>query len=134
MKSILRSTVKCHTVTTGVRQPVCVFFGYERIKVNNVIDKVGQCETVTAEQAIKDADNILIDLQFLVKCGAVDVVANEVKYHHSYCKNSLSRAERMTKIEKGEKTEHTEVRDPYTGTFCSISEYVENCVIENKRP
>ncbi len=125
MKSVLRSTIKCHTVTTsGVCQPVCIFCGYERKKVNNVIEKVGQCETVKAEKAIKDADHILNEQQFLVKYRAVDFVAKGVKYHHSCHKNYLSRAERVKKIEKEEKTEYAEVRDAHRCVMLTLGHSV----------
>ena len=63
-------------------------------------------------------------------CGGVDLIAKEVRYHHS-CKStyilSAGRAAKTARVTG-------EVTSKDTEAFSQICEYIEKSVIMNKRP
>lgn len=82
--------------STGIFPHVCLFcdnatksLGKDKSK-----EQLGGCETISAAENIKEAAMILNDYGMLAKIADLDLIAKEVKYHHS-CKNKyLKQAQR----------------------------------------
>lgn len=74
--------------STGVFPRVCLFCdnATKSLGKNKGKEQLGGCETTSAAENIKEAATSLNDYRMLSKIADLDLIAKEVKYHHS-CKN-----------------------------------------------
>ena len=128
-KPLLRSAVEPPSPmasTSGIFPKECVLCNKERKNRKGQIEVTGACLTKHAKTKIKEAAQILGDEQLVVKFSDVDFVAKEVRYHHSCRKDFLAATSKAAS--KSERNERNSMG------IDTISSYIEQSVIQNKRP
>ncbi|MCG7875152.1 MAG: hypothetical protein N0C90_02335 [Candidatus Thiodiazotropha endolucinida] len=136
---LLRSDIEKQTAgPSGIFEAKCIFCNCIRKYKgpHQKMEQLGSSEAPDAESTIKDAARILDDQEMITKIGSVDFVAKEVKYHHTCRKNYVNRAERKKQSiisgEEGEETEYRKLRAAHDKSFCDISEYVQEIVLDKE--
>ena len=75
----------------GLFKNVCIFCNSERRRSKSgILENLGSCETIQAENSIKEAAIIQGDSIMQAKISGIDMIAKEVKYHHS-CRSNYWR-------------------------------------------
>lgn len=83
--------------STGIFPRVCLFCdsATKSLGKNRGKEQLGSCEVMSAADNIKEAATVLNDYRILSKIADLDLIAKEVKYHHS-CKNKyMKQAQRQ---------------------------------------
>ena len=129
---LLRSSVDSMTScasTSGIFVDTCIFCNHvtKSKGKNKPKEQLGHCEFETGAISIKKAANILKDEPMLVKLGDLDLIAKEVKYHHS-CRNSYyKKAERIQK-----KTDGSDKLRAHRLAFENLKLHIEQTLIVNE--
>ena len=112
----------------GIFKNVCLFCNSERRRSKSgILENLGSCETIQAENSIKEAAIIQGDSIMQAKISGIDMIAKEVKYHHSCRSNYLRMASRKSGVKKD--------NDNATGSsFKDICFYIEKYIINEQRP
>ena len=86
------------TSHSGILPHVCLFCNkvWKSAGRNRQSEKLGNCENLPATEAIVNAAKALNDSSILSKISGIDLIAKEVKYHHSCRRVYLKRAQRTT--------------------------------------
>ena len=132
--TLLRSKV-AHpgTSTSGVFKMRCIFCNKAQKKNKGQKENLGCCETLVAEQNIKDAALLLDDQPMLTKISSGNFVAKEVKYHHSCRKAYINFAERVKQSgEKSDSEPYQKLWKAHSKAFQNIAQYVARNIVENK--
>jgi hypothetical protein len=114
---------------TGCASTSCIFCNHvtKSTGKNKPKEQLGHCEFETGAISIKKAANILKDEPMLVKLGDLDLIAKEVKYHHS-CRNSYyKKAERIQK-----KTDGSDKLREHRLAFDNLKLRIEQTLILNE--
>lgn len=97
---------------------------------NGTKEGLGSVQTKDAENKIREAAKVLGDNTLLVKVSGIDLIAKEVKFHHSCRSKNLAAAARMKKTgQLSSKSQRTEKQ-----AVVQILDYVKNNVILDSRP
>lgn len=92
---VLRSDVEGASPGLGIFPPVCLFCGNaKKSKGRHGKEPLGNCETQAAAKSIFDTAVSLNDVEMLARISGVDMIAKEVKYHHSCKRSYLHKAPR----------------------------------------
>ena len=97
----LRSDSNCpSTSSSGIFPRACLFCNkvWKSLGRNRQTEKLGNCESFAATDAIIKAAQTMNDFPMLSKISGIDLIAKEVKYHHSCRRMYLQRAQRTTEI------------------------------------
>lgn len=86
------------------------------------------CEPFLGSQSIPQAAMVLKDAKILSEISGIDLVANEVKYHHTSYQMS---ANRIRSRKSSKNSSFSTVNPP---TLDDTKVYIEKSVIRNKRP
>lgn len=90
---VLRSDLHLQTSSSGLFPPVCLFCGKATKSLGqHKKEHLGNCETDQAGQSIYDAAISLGDDEMLARIAGVDMIAKEVKYHHTCRRAYLNKA------------------------------------------
>ena len=117
------------TTTAGIFTRQCLFCNQVRKrKKAGSEEELGACETKEAERRIREAARVLKDDKILAKISGVDMIAKEVKYHHSCRSEYLKSAQRCTAQVAVDEV------DTIGSSLDWIHLYIETSVIVNKRP
>lgn len=114
--------------TAGIFPRQCLFCNQVRKrKKGGGEEELGACETKDAAGNIQEAARVLKDDKILAKISGVDMIAKEVKYHHSCRSEYLKKAQRCI-----DRATVKEV-DTIGSSLDAIHSYIEKSVIVNKR-
>ena len=89
---------------------------------------LGSVQTKDAESRIVEAARLLVDNAVLVKISGIDLIAKEVKFHHSCRRKKLTAASRV----KSSKDLNRPIAEKQAVT--QIFDYVKSHVIQDSRP
>ena len=92
-------------------------------------ETLGTCETKDSEWKIQEAARTMDDQILLLRIIGIDMIAKEVKYHHSCRSDYLKSAQRRV-AKSGIPTAAEDTRN----SLEEIHSYIESSVIVNKRP
>ena len=127
---LLRSNVDQSTPnsTSGVFPRVCLFCkAVSKSTGKGTRETLGNCEVPEKSEAIRTAAVALEDDSMITKLAGVDVIAKEVKYHHSCRRTYLRRAERLA--EDSKRSETSKLHEDAYGT---LKMYITNTLVDNE--
>ena len=98
----------------------------------NVTKKEGLClvQTKNAENRIREAAKLLGDDEILAKISGIDLIAKELKFHHSCRCSNLSAATRVKKTGQQSSSQ----QKPDKRAMTELIEYVKTNIILGSRP
>ena len=126
---VLRSEFEHVSVSsTGIFPRLCLFCNCSEKSAgkNKPTEKLGSCEVLERAESMKHAAQILCDAKLLTRKTGIDLVAKEVKYHHSCRKAYLQRAQRCTSEALNEKSQAHE------SAFIELKSYIQQALIDNE--
>lgn len=127
---VLRSKTDEVTLSsTGVFPRLCLFCNNKTKYAGKgkAKEQLGSCETVESASAIKKAATILKDEVMQARIIDIDMIAKEVKYHHSCRKAYLQRAQR----DHLPQTTSTK-SDKHSYAFEQLRAHIQRTLIENE--
>lgn len=91
-------------------------------------EQLGGCEVISSACGIKEAAITLNDYKLLAKIADLDLIAKEVKYHHS-CKNSYTKQAQRAKSIK--LTSVNEKSQSHTAAFDELKTFIQKHLVES---
>ena len=130
-KTLLRSDVgHLITATSGVFEQKCLFCKSITKYRKRKREELGTCETIEAENSIRNAAKSLCDREMLAKIEHVDFVAKEVRYHHSCRKEYLSKADKVSS--KSIVSDYAVERHAHAKAYEEYKKYIDEYLVQNK--
>lgn len=127
---LLRSKVDHPTTSTsavGIFEPICIFCKKNRKTQgrNKPEETPAHLETKQGGQSIEDAARLLNDQELLAKISGQDLIAKELKIHHSCRKNYIAKSKRIKDPDQTstEQTDHRKAID-------CIKSYVQQTLVD----
>lgn len=132
----LRSSTRSPVTTTekscsGIFENKCLYCSKQlKTLKDGKKEGLGSVMTKEAEDKIREAATLLKDNTVLVKISGIDLIAKEVKFHHSCRRKQLAAAARVKTSEQKKSEQQTTENKPITQIF----DYVKSHVILESRP
>lgn len=116
------------TTSSGVFPRVCLFCNCATKSLGRDKGKepLGGCEMISVADSIKEAAKIVNDYKLLAKIADLDLIAKEVKYHHS-CKNKYLKQAQRENVPKSE--EHNAKTHSHESAFKQLEQYIQETLI-----
>jgi hypothetical protein len=115
--------------TSGIFPPSCIFCGsVSKSKGRSGKEFPGNCETKNAAEAIYDAAVKADDKQMLARISGIDIIAKEVKYHHSCKRSYLHRAS----VLGGQSPMMDHGPSPHDRAFLVLKYHIQETLVESE--
>ena len=127
MHHVLRSDIKLQTSSSGVFPSVCLFCGMAtRSLGQHKKEQLGNCEELGAGKKIQDAATTLKDEVMMAKIAEIDMIAKEIKYHHTCRRTYLNKAKAVTSKQNID----ADNVSPHERAFSILKSHIEESLIE----